>query len=87
MEDEAELGKVKISWNEYCARLLVLSSYIARHRLGRTEKDRSVTQDEEVRKEMDKVFQEFMVLSGIDPSTMMLKSNDEYFRTITGMMR
>lgn len=37
----------------------------------------------EVKKEMDKVFQEFMVLSGIDPATMMLKSNEQFFRTLT----
>jgi len=83
VEDEAENGKVKISWNEYCSRLLVMSSYIARHRLDRKDKDTSVTQDAEVKKEMDKVYQEFMVLSGIDPATMMLKSNEQFFRTLT----
>ncbi|MBO5550427.1 MAG: hypothetical protein J5966_00580 [Lachnospiraceae bacterium] len=83
VEDEAEYGKVKISWNEYCSRLLVMSSYIARHRLGRKDDDTPVTQDAEVKKEMDKVFQEFMVLFGIDPATMMLKSNEQFFRTIT----
>lgn len=83
VEDEAEYGKVKISWNEYCSRLLVMSSYIARHRLGRKDDDTPVTQDAEVKKEMDKVFQEFMILFGIDPATMMLKSNEQFFRTIT----
>ena len=60
-----------------------MSSYIARHRLGRKDDDTPVTQDAEVKKEMDKVFQEFIVLSWIDPATMMLKSNEQFFKTLT----
>lgn len=84
LENEAEKGRMRMSWNEYCARLLILSSYIARHRLGRTDKDTSVSKDEEVKKEMDKVYQEFMILSGINPSTMMPESNGQFFKTMTG---
>ena len=38
---------------------------------------------QEVKKEMDKVYQKFMDLSGIDSATMMLKSNEQFFRTLT----
>ncbi|MCR5410699.1 MAG: hypothetical protein K6E90_06945 [Lachnospiraceae bacterium] len=84
LDDEAEKGKARMSWNEYCSRLLVLSAYIARRRLGRTEKDGSVSGDEKVKQEMDKVFREFMALSGIDPAMMMLRSNEKYMKVLTG---
>ncbi len=82
IEGKLKIGSSKISWNQYCGRLLVLSAYIARHRLNRTEKDTSVSNDKEVKKEMKQVFQEFMLLSGIDPATMTLGSTTEYVNKI-----
>lgn len=69
------MGSISMSWNQYIARLLILSAYIARHRLGRTEQDKSVSEDKEVKREMKQVFQEFLIISGIDPETVMLEKN------------
>lgn len=80
IEDEETKGMARVSWSECCSRFLILSAYIARHRLKRTDKDRSVLKDAQVQQEMDKVFKEFMILSGIDPATMMLKSNENYIK-------
>ena len=39
IEGKLKIGSSKMSWNQYCGRLLILSAYIARHRLNRGEKD------------------------------------------------
>ena len=81
-EQKLRYGKSKTSWNQYCGRLLILSAYIARHRLNRTEKDLSVSGDEEVKKEMKQVFQEFMLLSGIDTDTLTVGSTVDYLKKV-----
>ncbi len=80
----ASFTSVTMSWNQYQSRLLILSAYIARHRLNRTDKDRPVSEDKEVLREMKQVYQEFMILSGIDPATMMLKKDQEAVNILTG---
>ena len=81
-EQKLKYGKSKTSWNQFCGRLLILSAYIARHRLNRTEEDLSVSGDEEVKKEMKQVFQEFMLLSGIDTDTLTVGSTVDYLKKV-----
>ncbi len=84
IEGKLKIGSSKISWNQYCGRLMILSAYIARHRLNRTEKDLSVSGDKEVKKEMKQVFQEFMLLSGINMDTMTGESTVDYMKKVMG---
>ena len=84
--DDVELNKgtAQLSWNQYMTRLLILSAHVARHRLNRGENDKSVSNDAEVKKEMKQVFQEFLILSDINPNTMLLKSSDKFYNVIKG---
>ncbi len=83
-EEVLESGKNKQSWNQYCSRLLILSAYVARHRLNRSANDSSISKDPQVIKEMKQVFQEFMILSGVDPETLMLYSSGDFLKKISG---
>ena len=86
ISDDVELNKgtAQLSWNQYITRLLILSAHVARHRLNRGENDKSVSNDAEVKKEMKQVFQEFLILSDINPNTMLLKSSDKFYNVIKG---
>ena len=83
IEGKLKIGSSKMSWNQYCGRLLILSAYIARHRLNRGEKDLSVSGDKEVKKEMKQVFQEFMLLSGINPGSLLSGSTEDFIKKVS----
>ena len=74
------LSADSISWNQIYSRYMVLSAFVAKHRMGYSDKDKVISQDKWVQKEMKQVMQEFLLLSGIDPESMMSVGANQLYK-------
>lgn len=79
MPEDKRKPRLNVSWDTYCSRLLILSSYIARHRLGIKDMDITVSKDDRMKNEIKKVYGEFLTLSGIDPVTLLPAAKENTF--------